>query len=119
MATVVLFTNNIAQYLPSVNTPDYISNPGALINPNLTALVGVPTKYWKRVANTVVEMTQVEKDAVLAAELLARKNTANTLSVQDIRTVLTALIKVINVRFSVGQKITTQEMVDALKAEIT
>jgi hypothetical protein len=54
------------QYLQSVNTPDY--NAGVwLINPDLSGVDGVPQKYWKVVADTVVEMTQPEKDAVDAS----------------------------------------------------
>lgn len=116
MASVALF--NPTQYLVSVNTPDYEGNPNAIINPDITAVQGVPLKFWKRVGNTIVEMTQAEKDAVLAAELQARRDQANDLSFQDMKSVLTALIKVINIRLPQNQKITKQELVDAIKAEI-
>jgi hypothetical protein len=52
------------QYLRSVNTPDF---PRAtwVINPDLSSLTGVPTKYWKiNPDDTVVEMTAAEKSAV-------------------------------------------------------
>lgn len=51
-------------FIKSVNTPDY--DPAEwLINPDLSAVAGVPVKYWKIDANdNVVEMTQAEKDAV-------------------------------------------------------
>ncbi|MBT8428494.1 MAG: hypothetical protein KJN79_01140 [Gammaproteobacteria bacterium] len=54
------------QYLQSVNTPDYPVLDW-IINPDLSALTGVPQKYWKVVGDTVVEMTQGEKDAADAA----------------------------------------------------
>ncbi len=68
MADVVNRTT--VEYLRSVNTPDY---PTAdwLINPDLSALAAVEQKYWKVVGETVVEMTQPEKDAVDAAEAAA------------------------------------------------
>jgi hypothetical protein len=66
MATVVHKTT--FQILSSVNTPDF--DPAQwLVNPDLTALDGVPTKYWKLSGNAVIEMTQTEKDAVDAANL--------------------------------------------------
>lgn len=65
MADVVNRTT--VQYLQSVNTPDFPVEDW-IINPDLSALTGVPQKYWKVVGDTVVEMTQPEKDAVDAAE---------------------------------------------------
>ena len=58
------------ELLKSQNTPDF---PVAdwIINPDLSALAGVPTKYWKVVGDTVIEMTQTEKDAVDAAAAAA------------------------------------------------
>ena len=46
-----------------MNTPDF---PTAqwIINPDLSALTNVPTKYWKIVGDTVVEMNSGEKAAV-------------------------------------------------------
>lgn len=69
MASVLNRTTK--QYLRSVNTPDY---PTAewIINPDVSALAGVPVKYWKVSGDSVTEMTQAEKDAVDAAEGSAR-----------------------------------------------
>ncbi len=44
-----------------------------IINPDLVALSGIDKKYWKVVGDTVVEMTQGEKDVVDAAELATAK----------------------------------------------
>lgn len=55
------------QYFKSVNTPDF---PAAdwIINPDLTALIGVPSKYWNISGDTITEMSQAEKDQVDADE---------------------------------------------------
>lgn len=54
------------QYITSANTPDY---PTAdwIINPDLSGVSGVPSKYWKITGDVVTEMNQTEKDAVDAA----------------------------------------------------
>ena len=58
------------QYLQSVNTPDYPVGDW-VISPDLSAVAGVPQKYWKLTGDIVSEMTQPEKDAVDAAEAAA------------------------------------------------
>ena len=118
MANVALFrSNQEPQYLKSVNTPDYSSDPDALIDPNITSVQSVPTKFWKRSGNTVSEMSQAEKDVILAAELTARKSAADTFAADPLA-IFTALIKVINVRLTAGQKITKAELITAVKEEI-
>ena len=70
MANVIRRTANpqgMYEYRTSVNTPAY--DPGNwLINPDLAAVSGVPPMYWKVVGDTVVEMSQAEKDAVDATQ---------------------------------------------------
>lgn len=61
-----IVANKITTYLLSVNTPDYVATPNALINPPIPE--GVPMKYWKRSAGQVVEMTSGEKAAIDAYE---------------------------------------------------
>lgn len=61
MATVINRTTYEVLY--SVNTPDYPVESW-LINPDLSGVSGAPEKYWKVVDDSVVEMTQEEKDAV-------------------------------------------------------
>lgn len=117
MANIAIFEpNKIPQYLQSANTPDYESNPNAIINPDLTSVANVPTHYWKRDGDNIVEMTQAEKDAVNASQLVMRKATADNYNV-GMKEMLTALVKVINLRLP-NNKITKQEMIDAIKAEI-
>lgn len=55
------------QYLSSVNTPDYLEIDW-IINPDLSAVVGVPQKYWKISGDSVLEMNAEEKIAVDLAE---------------------------------------------------
>lgn len=58
------------QYITSVNTPDY---PTAdwIINPDLSAVVGQPRKYWKINGNSVQLMNTPEQAAADAAIALA------------------------------------------------
>lgn len=116
MANVVLFTNGVAQYLKSVNTPDYEGNPNALIDPDLSAVQGVDMQWWKLDGSSVVEMSPAEKQAILDAKLADRKSRADQL-LANLPEVLTALIKVINLRLP-SNKITKAELITAIKAEI-
>lgn len=62
MSTVVKRSD--CKTLYSVHTPDYPS-ASWIINPDLTAVISVPAKYWKiNPDDTVTEMTQPEKDTV-------------------------------------------------------
>ena len=119
MANVAIFkTGKEPQYLQSVNTPEYASDPDVIVNPDITAVQVVPLKFWKRVGNAIAEMTAGEKQAILDAELLARKSAADNFTANAVA-IFTALIKVINVRLPAGQKITKQELIDAIKLEVT
>lgn len=74
MANVLNKTADPVDYRTSVNTPDY---PTAdwFIDPDVSAVAAVPTKYWARpLTDPVTEMTQPEKDAVDAAEAAALTN---------------------------------------------
>ena len=117
MSNIARFrTGKIPEYIKSVNTPEYSSDPDVIVNPDISALGLVPRKHWKRVGDTIVEMTQAEKDTLVATELQAKKD-AITLSHDDMRVVLTALIKVVNLRLP-SNKITKEEMIQAIKDEI-
>lgn len=119
MANIARFkAGKTPEYMKSVNTPEYSSDPDVIVNPDITAVQAVPLKFWKRVGNAIAEMTAGEKQAILDAELLARKSQADTFSANSLA-IFTALIKVINVRLSAGQKITKQELIDAIKLEVT
>lgn len=118
MANIVKFYTIGAEYIQSVNTPEYSSDPSVVVNPDMSAVVNVPNIYWKRNGTAVVEMNASEKATVDAAILTAKQATANDLDVNDMKIVLTALIKVINLRLPAGNKITKDELVAALKAEM-
>lgn len=75
MANVAIYdeeNDRIIDYKKSVNTPDYQNRADVLINPDVSALAGVPIKYWKHLGGAVVEMSQAEKDALDQAEADAR-----------------------------------------------
>lgn len=68
-------TGNGKEYIPFANTPDYQAPVGAdsfLIGPDISALAAVPVKFWKVTGSVVSEMSQAEKDVIIAAEDLAR-----------------------------------------------
>lgn len=119
MASVAIFKpGQTPQYLQSVNTPDYSSDPDVIVNPDIATVANVPIKFWKRSGNLVVEMTQAEKDAITAQELVQRKSAADKFQTDPVA-IFTALIKVINIRLPQGQKITKAELITAIKEEIS
>lgn len=114
-----LMSVNGAEYLVDVNAEFPVSNDqNVLLSPDISAVQAVPLKYWKLVGTTIFEMTPAEKQAIADAELLERKNQVNDFGVRDMKPILIALIKVINIRLPAGQKITKQELVDAIKLEV-
>lgn len=129
MPDVVTFdvnTGKVTNYIQSANMGEYVVDPnvpktqvtlkpGVLFNPSLP---NVDRKYWKVTNNVLGEMTAQEKAAVDLAELNSRKSAADTFMANPIA-IFTALIKVINLRLPSGQKITKQELIDAVKAEVT
>ena len=106
-------TGRAKAYLKSVNTPDYSSRSDVIINP---VLPKAPLKYLKVKDGKVVEMTQEEKDALLAEEQQELKD-AQITAVNDlnvsVKDVVTALIKVINKRIP-DNPITKEEIVNQL-----
>lgn len=52
---------------------DRFSTTAWIHNPDLSAVDGVPKEYWKVVGDTVSEMSQAEKDALVAGSLEANK----------------------------------------------
>jgi hypothetical protein len=63
------------QYLKSANTPDYPVETW-IINPDLSAVEGFPSKYWIITGDVVTLMSQAERDAVDAAEKLLNEQNA-------------------------------------------
>ena len=68
-AEVIFEPNKTPQYLKSVNTPDYDGDENVIINPDLSIVVDVPIKYWKRDKDNVVEMSEIEKQVIISAGL--------------------------------------------------
>lgn len=70
MANIIIYepngivANRVAQHLLSVNTPDYDNVEFKLVNPDVSGLSSILTKYWKVDALSVVEMT-IEEKAVI------------------------------------------------------
>lgn len=56
------------EYLYSVSTPDYPEDTW-IINPDLTAVFGVPKQYWKIEGDIISEMNQSEKNVIDALML--------------------------------------------------
>lgn len=129
MANIAIFkTGRPPEYLTSVNGAEFMTDsasndatpnsPDVLINPDISAVKNVPVKFWKRSGDSIVEMSKAEKDAITAAELQARKNFADDFGIEDMKVVLTALIKVLNTKLGATKQITKQEVIDAIKGEI-
>lgn len=74
MANVI--ERSTMQFLPSVNTPDY-PEKDYLISPDLSAVSGVPQKYWTIIDEKVVPLTKEEqtaKDAAITAEIESKSS---------------------------------------------
>lgn len=69
MASVISRTT--LEFRRSVNTPDF-SSEDYIINPDMSAVAGLPSKYWKIVGDDVLAMTQLERDAVDEANETSR-----------------------------------------------
>lgn len=93
MANIVRFRAGQApEYLESVNTPDYSSDPDCIVNPNVSAVLGVPRRYWKRSGSSVLEMSAAEKAAVDAAEATLKDAAVSNLEI-DAVTLAKALVR--------------------------
>lgn len=62
------------EYRKSVNTVQYMDGSW-LINPDLTDVEYVPVKYWKIDGETIVEMSQEEKNIINNSEVEILRNT--------------------------------------------
>src|SRR3990167_2027169 len=91
MSTVLHRTTK--QYLTSVNTPEYLVIDW-IVNPDMSAVIGQPEKYWKIAGDIVSLMTAGEQATVDAAELTARRDAiaAELDRVEDVLRALTLTI---------------------------
>jgi hypothetical protein len=62
------------EYKKSVNTTEYLDG-NWLINPDLSEVEGVETRFWKLVDSNVVEMTEEEKESVINSNIEIVKQT--------------------------------------------
>jgi len=87
------------EYRRSVNTPDF-SVVDWIINPDLTAVAGQPSKYWTITGDVVSLLDQAAQNAVDAAQLDADRdaaaNTVDGIESYD-RALVKMLIKEINI----------------------
>ena len=119
MANILIYdqaTGKLIDYKKSVHTPDYSSRPDVLVNPVIPQ--GIPYKYLKVDNGLVVELSQVEKDAVDQAEAdAAEQALLDRIDKYDISNLdlLTALVKRINVRIP-SNPITKQELINEIKS---
>lgn len=65
MANVLNRTTKV--YLESVSTPDF-DPADYIINPDLSAVEGIPSKFWKITGDAVSEMSQAEKDSLFLSD---------------------------------------------------
>jgi len=71
---VVIFdpaTDRVTNYIRSAHTPDFDKRSDVVLNPDLSALSGVPIRYWKHSVGAIVEMSAAEKQVVDDAEVAA------------------------------------------------
>lgn len=80
MANVLHKTRSPADYRVSVNTPDFPDSDW-FHDPDVSAVAGLPLRYWQVGTNPVQAMTQIERDAVDAAIAAAQKAAAREAAV--------------------------------------
>lgn len=82
------------QYLQSWS-PNDLPEPLAnyIVSPDLSAVEGVPVKYWLITGDVVSEMSQPEKDAVDAANLSAARDAAIQAEIDALESVMRQLVK--------------------------
>lgn len=71
MSTVLNRTTKA--YITSANTVEYPVQDW-IIEPDMSAVVGLPSKYWVITGDVVSAMPQAERDALDAAELQAQRD---------------------------------------------
>lgn len=98
-------------YLPSANTPDF---PVAewIINPDLSAVVGFPSKYWEISGDVVSLMSQVDRDALDAADMQSQRDAA-VAQLQQVEDVLRAFMLTVLDEFN-RHALKHNELLDAI-----
>lgn len=120
MAADVLIVDdkgNIGAYRRSVNTPDY-DNGTNLINPDLSNVKDVAKKFWKIDKNQVIEMSQAEKDTILAAEVAAAQASQNAADDElqvTLKEAFVAWLELYNAKVPIQYRVTKSEMVQKVR----
>jgi len=81
------------QFITSANTPDYPVGEW-IINPDMSAVVGEPSKYWIITGDNVTLMDQAARDAVDAAEETAQLDSIAD-ELDQTRTIMRAFAEVV------------------------
>lgn len=70
--------NAVKAYRRSVNTPDFRGRSDVLVNPDVSAIKvsNTPLRHWKVSGESIVEMTQAEKDLIDANTILTAQRRA-------------------------------------------
>jgi len=63
------------QYLPSANTPDYPVEDW-IINPDMSAVIGVDSRYWRITGDVVSLMSEQDRNALDAAAVQSARDAA-------------------------------------------
>lgn len=84
-------TRQYLQSVPPYELPEPLAN--YIENPDLSAVVGVPSLYWVITGDVIAEMSQSEKDAVDAALLSASRDAAIQGEVDNLESVMRQLVK--------------------------
>lgn len=79
------------QSVPYNELPEPLANYISM--PDLSAVEGVPSKYWIITGDIVTEMNQAEKDVVDAAILVARRDRAVNAMIDSLEGNLRQLVK--------------------------
>lgn len=84
MSNIAIFkTGKTPEYRESVNTPDYDQDVDVIVNPDISLVINVPKKYWKRSGNSVLEMNNTEKKAVDDKEKLEKETSIDNLNIES------------------------------------
>jgi len=106
------------EYRRRANTPDF---PVAdwIINPDMSAVEGVPKRYWVISGDSVMEMSAPAK-AVVDDDIagIVRDVVEEETKSRALIYVLRGLVKTINLRLPTTDKITASELETAIRGEI-
>lgn len=113
------------QFIRSVNTPDF-DVADWIINPDLTAVAGQPSRYWL-IAGDVVSLMGAPAQAVVDADIAAAKVAVEKVAAKnsiDVERVVRALVDLLPSEFNILRTLhslpdrTSAGLITAIKANI-